>query len=389
MDTRQRTIGTTTLRFTNPGDGRLVLSLEPWAREYLLDPYSSVEVVFEADSPGIADVSHEPDRIVVYAWPGATARVICNGVELNDRSQEWEDRESTIIVPPTTVRRSRQQLAWYVVETIEAAGIRVPPASRLWQMKKLLNSDSATIERNDPDFEIALEAERDLQLLGFVFDQCPPALRSPAFLERLNKAVEDPALPQTNRHKSHGRDATFELFVGAICVAAKLLPVAWEEPDVTCVWNSVKYGFAAKRIKNLANVEGRVRKAVEQIERSGFPGVIVLDACPAFNPENLRLAQMPDTIFRSEYFKNCKATWSRYQPKVQDLMARGQVLGLILHDQHVRMQNGQWSLAGMTMTVNAESRSAHDRALFDKLSYLYTHALPDQRDVESDPILLP
>lgn len=242
-----------------------------------------------------------------------------------------------IIVPPTTVARSRQQLATFVVETIEAAGIRVPPASRLWQMNKLLNSGTATIEPNHPDFEIALEAERDLQMLGFVFDHCPSTLRTAAFLERLEKLVSDAVLPQNNRTKSPGRDAAFELFIGAVCVAGKLLPVAWEEPDVTCVWNDVKYGFAAKRIKNLKNLETRIREAVIQVERSGLPGVIVLDATPAFNPENLRLAQMPDTIFRSEYFKNCRATWSEHQSKVQALMARGHILGAVVHDNHVRM----------------------------------------------------
>lgn len=77
----------TTLRLTNPGDKTVALCLEPWAREYSLNPRTSVDVVFEADSPGIPEVFHEPDRIVVYAWPGAEARVLRDGVELLDRPQ--------------------------------------------------------------------------------------------------------------------------------------------------------------------------------------------------------------------------------------------------------------------------------------------------------------
>jgi hypothetical protein len=78
---------TTTLRLTNPGDASVAFFLEPWARLYSLDPHSSVDVVFEADSPGIPEVFHEPDRIVVYAWAGATARVLRDGIELDDQPQ--------------------------------------------------------------------------------------------------------------------------------------------------------------------------------------------------------------------------------------------------------------------------------------------------------------
>jgi hypothetical protein len=82
-----KSIETATLRVTNPGDKRVTFCLEPWAREYSLDPDSSVDVVFEAESPGIPEVYHEPDRIVVYAWPGAAVRVLRDGVEVHDRTQ--------------------------------------------------------------------------------------------------------------------------------------------------------------------------------------------------------------------------------------------------------------------------------------------------------------
>jgi hypothetical protein len=88
MSAGLKSLETTTLRITNPGDRTVAFCLEPWAREYLLDAHSSVDVIIEADSPGIPEVFHEPDRIVVYAWAGATARVLRNGVELLDKTQE-------------------------------------------------------------------------------------------------------------------------------------------------------------------------------------------------------------------------------------------------------------------------------------------------------------
>jgi hypothetical protein len=77
-----------TLRVTNPGETSVAFCLEPWARLFSLEPHTSLDVVFEAASPGIPEVFHEPDRIVVYAWPGAEARVLRDGVELEDQSQE-------------------------------------------------------------------------------------------------------------------------------------------------------------------------------------------------------------------------------------------------------------------------------------------------------------
>ena len=74
--------GETTLRVVNPDDGCVAFCLEPWAREYSLDPHSSVDVVFEADASDVPEVFHEPDRIVVYAWPGAAAHVLRGGVAL-------------------------------------------------------------------------------------------------------------------------------------------------------------------------------------------------------------------------------------------------------------------------------------------------------------------
>lgn len=88
MSAGLKSVETTTLRLTNPGDQHVMFCLEPWAREYSLDPHTSVDVIFESDTAGVPEVFHEPHRIVVYAWPGATARVLREGVELLDRTQD-------------------------------------------------------------------------------------------------------------------------------------------------------------------------------------------------------------------------------------------------------------------------------------------------------------
>jgi hypothetical protein len=166
--------------------------------------------------------------------------------------------------------------------------------------------------------------------------------------------------------------------------------VAWEEPDVTCFLDGTKYGLAAKRLKNIQNLQQRIRKAVKQIQCSGLPGLILLDLSLAFNPENRRIRQMPDAVFWSEYDKNFRATWHDYQPKVQEIMARGgDVLGIVVHDYHIRQQDNDWQLAGMTIRIPTEARSAKQQQDFDTLSILYVYGLPNQTDASSHPLVLP
>jgi hypothetical protein len=294
-----------------------------------------------------------------------------------------------IIVPPTITPRTRPELSSFVIATIEAAGVQVPPSSRLRRMHDLYHSGIATIGPDHPDYEIALEGERDMQLLAFAFDQLAETEASDVYRDLIKKLVSDSVLPQNDRTNSPGRDAGFEIYVGAVCTAAQLLPVAWEEPDVSCVLDNTKYVLAAKRLKNIRNIEKRVSKAVKQIDRSGLPGLIVLDVGLAFNPDNHRIRQMHESVFWSEYEANFKVTWSDHQSKVQEMMARADVLGIIVHDYHVRQQSDGWQLAGMTIRVSAETRSAEGQRHFTRLSTLYTYGLPNQSDASNRPLILP
>jgi hypothetical protein len=121
-------------------------------------------------------------------------------------------------------------------------------------MRKLYASAGQYIPRDHPKFEVALEAERDMQLLGYVFDQLNTLSPGKELLTRIRKAVKDFALPQQDRGNSAGRDAAFELFVCALCKSQSLTPVEWEEPDITCVLDRTKFGIAAKRVKSAKRV---------------------------------------------------------------------------------------------------------------------------------------
>lgn len=293
-----------------------------------------------------------------------------------------------ITLPPTITLRTRREISSFVLKSINDEGVSVPDSSRLSQMHKLYHSDQTIIAPDHPQYEVALEGERDMQLLAFSFDQLRDTDKTEAFRSRLELLVEDSVLPQDDAMNSPGRDAGFEVYVGGVC-AAHLSPVAWGNPDVTCQHDGQTYGFEAKRIKNLNNLYSRVRKAVTQIVEANLPGIIVLDLALAFNPENRRLRQMNETIFWADYEANFKATWRRYQSKVQQLMSRGHVLGIVVHDYHVRQHGSDWQLTGMTMRIPNETRPTADQRLFDKLSTLYTYGLPNQSDASARSIILP
>jgi hypothetical protein len=288
-----------------------------------------------------------------------------------------------IILPPTLTRRTRQELAEFVVDGIEALGIPVPPGSRYRRMRDLLVAANGVIPRDHPEIELAFEAERDLQLLGLVLHQFgdhPPPGR---FRQLLHDAVSDSVLPQQDRELSPGRDAAFELFVGAVCHSAGLAPVTWDEPDVTCVWNGVTYGLAAKRIKSARKLEKNIRDARKQIGRASLPGIIVLDTSLAFNPNNARIeAAIPDDVFGARYGGIVRRLWSRKQRQIQGLFRDLDVRGVILHDHQVRFQtNGEWGLAGMTLTIPALARTHREQRAFDAFATLYTHGMPEQNDL--------
>ncbi|MBW8003202.1 MAG: hypothetical protein FVQ80_14475 [Planctomycetes bacterium] len=242
-----------------------------------------------------------------------------------------------------------------------------------------MTNPTELIQPDDPRFETALEAERDLQVLGFVFEQADMHPTDAEFQPLVKKALKDSLLPHEDRSKSKGRDAQFELFVAAICQKAGMHPVSCEEPDVTCHVGDIKFGIAAKRIKNVTRVEKHVRKAAHQIENARFPGIIVLDTCVALNRNNERITtQIPEEQFGYIYSEAINHFVDDFYDNIQDWVCRKGVRGIVIHDQQVRFQpNGEWSLVGMTKFVNPASKNNHCKRDFTMFTKQYKMGLPN------------
>ena len=67
--------------------------------------------------------------------------------------------------------RTRTENAEFVIEHIKSLDISPNSLSRLMKMYSVMTNATGVIQPDDPEFETALEAERDFQILGFVFEQ--------------------------------------------------------------------------------------------------------------------------------------------------------------------------------------------------------------------------
>lgn len=261
--------------------------------------------------------------------------------------------------------------AEFVIERIKALDFYVNSQSRFMKMHRVCTNSAGFIQPNDPEYETALEAVRDLQVLAFVFEQADIHSTDDEFQRLVKNALNDSLLPQEDRNNSNGRDSQFELFVAAICQNAGMLPILREEPDVTCHAGDIKFAIAAKRIKNVARLEKHVRKAANQIKKTGLPGIIVLETSLALNLNNRRLTiPIPDEIFGPLYSEAINCFVKGFYDKIQQWINKKNVRGIIIHDQQVRFQsNGDWSLEGITKFINPARKNncrKRDFAIFRK-----------------------
>ncbi|MEQ8854897.1 hypothetical protein [Gimesia sp.] len=271
-------------------------------------------------------------------------------------------------------RRTRSENAEFVINSIRELKIEPHPQSRLMKMHNVLTEANGIIPHEDLYFETALEAERDLQLLGFCFEQTN---RHPDFKKHVKRAIKDSVLPQEDRGNSPGRDIQFELFIAAVCQNAELNPVRFEEPDITCTLNGRSIGIAAKRLKNDSNLKQHVKKAAKQISTAKLPGIIAIDTCLALNRDNERITKlMPDDLFGELYQKALMHFIQSNHRKLNNWIAGKPVLGFLFHDHQVRMiSDVDWELSSMTVRLKTEHNTSQESHQFQDFEAQYVTGL--------------
>jgi hypothetical protein len=246
-------------------------------------------------------------------------------------------------------------------------------------MQGVLAEAAGVIEPNDPRFEAALEAERDMQILAFALGHAEALHKSANVGSLVKRVLNDSVLPQDDRRKSSGRDAQLELFVAAVCESAGLVPVDYAEPDIICTLDGVRVGLAAKRVKNVSRLVKRVKEAAKQLARARLRGIVVLDTCLALNPTNERIiTPMPDDEFRDLYRQAFNRFLDDYACQIYEALVGYGVLGLVFHDHQVRVSpHGEWGLASMTVSLCTAPGDEQIVREFSIIAHRYTSGLPN------------
>jgi hypothetical protein len=292
--------------------------------------------------------------------------------------------DMTDLAPENVLPRTRCGNATYIIQQVRELGLNPHPSSRLMQMHRVLNSGFIRFE--DPRFPTALEAERDLQQLGFVFDQLQSHRHNPEFKALVKKALKDSVLPQDNRQESVGRNSQFHLYLAAVCQNAGLVPVGYDEPDVSCTIDGKKFGIAAKRIKSMDQIKGHIKKAAEQICRGKRPGIIALELSLAWNPKNVPIvspleSQMYDTISVLQG----EQLFDKYHEDIYRWVGGQHVLAVLVFDFRIRLRpNSQWGLDGMSTWLDATKDDEQAKREYKLFYDRFLTGVPNLKHVDND-----
>lgn len=265
-----------------------------------------------------------------------------------------------------------------VVTWIESHGVSVSPDSRVGVMRSVLvlpnGSPAPIINPDHPNFEIAREALRDLQMLNFAREQLASVPVTSQFRQRLITVLRDTALPQEDVRNSPGRDVQCELYVAAVCMKAGMSPI-FDEPDVRCSCDGNTYGIAVKRCKSYHKFERRIRGAVEQVQRAGLRGIVVSDVSVMLNSENQRIDKLvTDDQFRDVARFATHKFIGEHHDQLLEWFKGTEVRGFILIDHHVRRHpTDGWGLDTVTVGVDLAPNHPHD---FTTFNAQYTKGLP-------------
>ena len=270
---------------------------------------------------------------------------------------------------------TRAENASNVINRLKKLGLQPPQNSRLMLMNQVLQAGHH--EFGTPECWIALESDRDMIQLGFIFDELESHSASPAFQGLAKKLLYDHVLSHHDRENSTGRDAQFELYLAAVCHKAGLLPVGYHEPDVTCVVDGVPFGVAAKRIKNVQNARARIKKAATQIIGAGRPGIIALDLSIGFNRDNQPVVspihnQMLDVINDAQ----ARSLFDALEHMIERVGRGKGVLGVVAFDFRTRLVDGAWRQHRSAIWLELEN-SESECQLFQSFYDRFTAVLPN------------
>lgn len=276
--------------------------------------------------------------------------------------------------------RSLSEAANYVLQQFDSFGISIPNSSRIKDMyRAICNNDGSTrglISEKDTNFNKAREAMRDFLQLEFFFEQIANESQKANYRSILQTIVKDSVFPQDDKTDGRGRNTQAEIFAFAVCKNAGMQPI-FEEPDVACEINGVRYAIAVKRIKRLSQFVKRVREGAIQIQKRGLTGFLCIDITMATNPENYSLGMDgQEDALRHWWEEYMKETVRPYHPKICSAVLAKGVRGIFLHQHYLVRFGKDYCARSMTLGVPTAQKPEEEKE-WTTIYKTFTKGLPN------------
>ncbi len=232
--------------------------------------------------------------------------------------------------------------ATFVLNWLNEHGFTAKPGSRFQRMSEVLQSKRHDFDSKE--FWLAHESFRDLVELGFIAEQLDNHVSDPGFQERMKKLLHDKPLSKDDQNvNSAGRDAHWELYLAAVCESADLTPIGFKGNDVTCTVGNHQIGIEAKRIKSEKSVKKRIKKAIDQVERSQRLGVVAIDMSLAWNQQNHPvMGDIHNAFIDMRFDAQARQFIDRHKAWIEPRCKEKGVIGIVIFNFMIRLRKMRW-----------------------------------------------
>lgn len=226
--------------------------------------------------------------------------------------------------------------AWFEAH----ADTRYNSTNRIGSMCRIVQECAGTeIAPEDARHPALVQALKDVQEYWFAVSVLGEQLNEPPFLSKLIRSGSDTLLASDSTADTAGRDAQFEVFVGAVLARAgcRLEEFTPESADWKAITPASTYSVETKRIKDVDRFEQRVRKAGNQVRKSGIGGVVVIDVSVAVGSGTSTLEKCisEEKLFKAMQRRG-EAFFAEYNGQIREWVAGKPVGVVVIHDHVIR-----------------------------------------------------
>lgn len=290
------------------------------------------------------------------------------------------------VFPNDLPRLNQLEKAAQVLEWLEGLPVKPNKTNRIHALcKKILSAGGGiTVEPNDPRHPYLIQALKDLSELWFAIQVFGTSEIYYRYANKVSAILSDAALP-VRAGQTSGRDAQFELFVGALCKRAGLQPQQQSSgPDWLLTLPSGRVAVEAKRVKLEGGFVSSVRGAKKQIRQGGVAGIVVLDISDAVGPDLHRFEYyVADAQIEAAGDRQMEWFIKEKLPPIERVLEGSSVGVIVVHDYALRpaaksdTEFVPWTFFTFWRTVHLRSPTDGTRRYFENAAELLSLGLPN------------